>query len=209
MISSGISATAVVHGFLRQVGNGLIVIFLSIQPAYSLQTDSCLAGVFISEDDFVNNHLSYKINTAAEGHKLNFSFPADLTLTLKIITPDTTFKFAHGTIYGISECGSIYRYSPGGKDLNAQEDFYKIEEAGGLIIYSSLFISGDEIFYSTSLTSSIRRLTLENLKEDFEDYPDFIAELKKMKRQAESLAARDKDGFRIMDLYTEMVSSIE
>ena len=65
--------------------------------------------------------------------------------------------------------------------MNAQEDFYKIEEAGGLVIYSSVFVSGDEIFYSTNLTSSIRRLTLRNLKDDFWNYPDFIAKVEKMK----------------------------
>jgi len=90
--------------------------------------------------------------------------------------------------------------------LNAQEDFYKIEEAGGLILYSSVFVSGDEIFYSTSLTSSIRRLTLKNLKEDFGNYPNFIAELEKMKLR---LADRDESGFLIMYLYKEMVNVIE
>ena len=67
--------------------------------------------------------------------------------------------------------------------MNAQEDFYKIEEAGGLIIYSSVFVSGDEIFYSKSLTSSIRRLTLKNLKEDFGNHPDFISKVEKMKQR--------------------------
>ena len=121
------------------------------------------------------------------------------------MTPDTTFKFPPGTIYGFSECGSIYRYYPGGKELNAQEDFYKIEEAGGLIIYSSVFVSGDEIFYSTNLTSSIRRLTLRNLKEDFWNYPDFITKVEKMKLR---MADRDDNGFLILNLYEESVSAI-
>ena len=89
--------------------------------------------------------------------------------------------------------------------MNAQEDFYKIEEAGGLVIYSSVFVSGDEIFYSTNLTSSIRRLTLRNLKDDFWNYPDFIAKVEKMKSR---IADRDDDGFIIMDLYEESVSAI-
>jgi len=182
-----------------------MAVLLFILPAHSQKTDSCFAGVFITQDDFVNNHLSYKINTAAKDYKLSFTFPADFTLTLKIVTPDTIFKFAPGTIYGFSECGSVYRYYPGGKELNAQEDFYKIEEAGGLIIYSSAFVSGDEIFYSMSLTSYIRRLTLRNLKEDFRNYPDFIEKVEKMKLR---LADRDDNGFLIMDLYEESVSAI-
>ena len=81
----------------------------------------------------------------------------------------------------------------------------KIEEAGGLIVYSSVFISGNEIFYSTSLTSSIRRLTLRNLKEDFWNYPYFVAKVEKMKQR---LADRDENGFLIMDLYEKTVSTI-
>ena len=117
----------VFHHFLRQARNGVVPFFLFVLPAHSQKTDSCFAGVFITQDDFINNHLSYKINTADKDYKLSFSFPADFTLTLKIMTPDTTLKFAPGTIYGFSECGSIYRYHPGGKELNAQEDFYIIQ----------------------------------------------------------------------------------
>ena len=206
MIFPDIFPAKLSYSFFRRVACSLVAFFLLILPVHSQQTDSCLAGVFITEDDFVNNNLSYKINTADKDHKLGFTFPADFTLTLKIVTPDTTFKFPPGTIYGFSECGSIFRFYPGGKELNAQEDFYKIEEAGGLIIYSSVFVSGDEIFYSPTLTSSIRRLTLENLKEDFGNYPDFIAEVEERKLR---LADRDESGFLIMDLYKEMVNVIE
>jgi hypothetical protein len=129
--------------------------------AYAQQKDPCFGGVFLSENDFVNNRLSYSVNTSEEGYRLSFVFPADLALSLKIVTPDTTYKFVPGSIYGFSECGNLYRYYPGGTELNAQEDFYKIEEAAGLILYSSLFVSGREIFYSTDLTSSIHRLSLK------------------------------------------------
>ena len=205
MIFAGIHPVKSRYYFLRQVGTCLVAVLLFILPAHSQKTDSCFAGVFITQDDFINNHLSYKINTAVKDYKLSFTFPADFTLTLKIMTPDTTFKFVPGTIYGFSECGSVYRYYPGGKEWNAQEDYYRIEEAGGLIIYSSVFVSGDEIFYSTSLTSSIRRLTFRNLKEDFWNYPDFIAKAEKMKQR---LADRDDNGFIIMDLYEESVSAM-
>ena len=202
---SGIHLVKLLYHFLRHVACGLVTVLLLILPAHSQKTDSCPAGVFITQDDFINNDLSYKINTGVKDYKLSFTFPADFTLTLKIMTPDTTFKFTPGTIYGFSECGRVYRYYPGGKELNAQEDFYKIEEAGGLIIYSSVFVSGDEIFYSTTLTSSIRRLTLRNLKEDFWNYPDFIAKVEKMKLR---IADRDDNGFLIMDLYEESVTAI-
>ena len=89
--------------------------------------------------------------------------------------------------------------------MECKEDYYRIEEVGGLMIYSSVFVSGDEIFYSTSLTSSIRRLTFRNLKEDFCNYPDFIAKVEKMKLR---IADRDDNGFIIMDLYEESVNAI-
>ena len=202
---SGIHPVKSPYHLIRRVCAGLVAILLFILPAHSQKTNSCSAGVFITQDDFINNKLSYRINTGVKDYKLSFTFPADFTLTLKIITPDTTFKFAPGTIYGFSECGSVYRYYPGGKELNAQEDFYKIEEAGGLIIYSSVFVSGDEIFYSTSLTSSVRRLTLRNLKEDFRNYPEFIEKVEKMKLR---IADRDDNGFLIMDIYEKSVSAI-
>ena len=205
MTFPGIHPAKSLNHFLRQVGSGLVALFLFILPAHSQKIDSCFAGVFITQDDFVSNRLSHKINTTVKGNKLGFTFPADFTLTLKIVTPDTTFKFVPGTIYGFSECGHVYRFYPGGKELNAQEDFYKIEEAGGLILYSSVFVSGEEIFYSTRLTSSIRRLTLRNLKEDFWNYPNFISKVEKMKRR---LADRDENGFLIMDLYEERVRAV-
>ncbi len=206
MIFPDIFPAKLSYSFFRRAACSLVALFLLTLPVYSQKTDSCLAGVYITQDDFVNNNLSHKINTADKDHKLGFTFPADFTLTVKIVTPDSTLKFPPGTIYGFSECGSIFRFYPGGKELNAQEDFYKIEDAGGLILYSSVFVSGDEIFYSTSLTSSIRRLTLKNLKEDFGNYPDFIAELEKMKLR---IADRDESGFLIMDLYKETVNAIE
>jgi len=167
---------------------------------------SCYAGVFLTERDFTHNELSHIINTAEEGYKLTFAFPADFTLTLKIITPDTIFKFPPGSIYGFSECGRVYRYFKGGIELDAQRDFYEIEQAGGLILYSSAFVSGNEIFYSTNLTSQIRRLRLMNVREDFGDHPEFIAEAKKLKRKADGLTTRDENGFIILELFEEKAS---
>jgi len=204
MIFPDIHPAKSLNYFFREVSCSLAAFFLFILPAYSQKIDSCFAGVFITQDDFLNNRLSHKINTAAKDYKLGFTFPADFTLTLKIKTPDSTFKFVPGSIYGFSECGRVYRFYPGGKEWNAQEDFYKIEEADGLILYSSVFVSGDEIFYSTSLTSTIRRLTLKNLKEDFWNYPNFIGKVEKIKMR---LADRDENGFLVMHLYEESVSA--
>ena len=170
------------------------------------KTDSCFAGVYVTEEDFIQNRISNKINPAEKGYKLSFNFPADLTLTLKITTPDSTFKFSPGSIYGYNECGKIFRFFPGGKELNAHEDFYKIEEAEkGLVIYSSVFVSNGEIFYSMGLNSPIHRLILKNLERDFEDYPEFISRAKKLKGGPDGIPSRDENRFRIMKFYREIV----
>jgi hypothetical protein len=189
---------------LLSVGTCLMLMLFSAREIRAQERDSCLAGVFITQDDFINNRMSHQIDTKADGYKLDFSFPADLSMTLKVVTPDETIKFAPGKIYGYAECGQIFRFFHGGKELNAQEDYYKIEEAvPGLVIYSSEFVSGDEIFYSTDLTSDIHRLKLNNLEKDFNDRPAFIAEAKKLKKRPDGLATRDDNGFRIVKLFQE------
>gem|GEM_PF-3192740 len=167
------------------------------------EKEPCYAGVFVSQEDFLKNRLSHRIDTKADGNKLSFAFPADATLTLKLTAPHMSLTFPPGSIYGYENCGKVYRYFEGGRELNAQEDYYKIEQAGGLIIYSSGFVSGNEIFYSTDLTTPIHRLTLANLKKDFGNYPEFIEEAKKLKGKADGLVTTDDDGFVILRLYEQ------
>lgn len=170
------------------------------------QRESCYAGVYLNQDDFLANRLSYKIDESIKGEKLHFQLPADIKMTVKIVTPDSSVKFKPGSIYGYAECGDVYRYSAG-TEIDAQQDFYKIEEAKDLIIYSSMFISGNEIFYSRSLTSPIHRLNLKNLEVDFKDSPDFITAVKKINKDVDNgLATKDKDGiFIINKIYHEIL----
>lgn len=186
-----------------------LLLLLECRILYSQQKDSCEAGVYVAQDDFVNNRLSYKINTGVKGNKLEFTFPSDMTLAVKIITPDTTFKFAPGSIYGYNDCGKIFRYFEGGKELNAQEDYYQVEEAGGLILYSSAFVSDNETFYSKTLTSPIHRLVMENLKKDFKNHPQFIEAAKELnKKVGDGLATRDENGkYLINKIYQENIKS--
>jgi hypothetical protein len=169
--------------------------------------DSCYTGVYLNKEDFLKNHLSYRINQANKHEKLLFTFPADLTLTLKIVKHDSVMKFKPGSIYGYFECGDVYRYSPG-TELNALEDYYKIEDVKGLILYSSLFLSGKETFYSLDLTSPIHRLTKINLEKDFKDYPQFIKAIKKPHKNFKGdLATRDNKGaFVINKIYRKTIS---
>ena len=188
----------------------LLLVLVSLSNyAFSQEEDSCYAGVYLTQDDFINNRLSHTINTGVKGNKLDFSFPADLTLAVKLITQDTTLKFEAGSIYGFNDCKKVFRYFRGGKDLKAQEDYYRVEEIEGLVIYSSAFVSGEEIFYSLDLSSPIHRLTLKDLKRDFEEYPAFIEAAKKLNADpGEGLAARDEQGnYRINVLYRELAGA--
>lgn len=178
-----------------------------IQTSFSQNNCSCDAGVYLTKEDFIANRLSYKINTGIKGYAFKFPMPADWKLTIKITNPDTTLKFKPGTIYGYYYCGSVFRYSPG-VELYAPEDYYKIMEAGGIVIYTSVFVSGDEPFYSINLTSPIHRLNLKNLEKDFNDQPAFVTAVKyfKKKEELKDIAKRDDRGdFIINKIYEETI----
>src|SRR5579872_3544258 len=111
----------------------LILFIATLSHAVFAKEDTCVAGVYTTKDDLINNHLSHKINTGEAGYKLTFPPIADWKLEIKIVTPAETYKYPAGSVYGYYECGRAYRYSPGGR-LYAIEDFYRIEEKGHLII---------------------------------------------------------------------------
>ncbi len=185
----------------------LIVFILIAELVAAQKKDSCYAGVYLNKTDFVQNHLSYKINEDIKGDKLKFAFPADLTFELKLVKQDSVMRFKPGTIYGYYECGAVFRYSSG-TAINAQEGYYKIEEAKELIIYSCPLLYGSEIFYSLNLTSPIHRLTEKNLENDFKGYPEFINSIRKINRKMEgNLAERSDSGyFQINRIYRETIS---
>lgn len=92
----------------------IILLFTCQFIVFSQKKDSCYAGVYLTEKDFLNNKLSYKINKEAKGYKFEFPPPADWKLEIKIVRPDTVIRFKEGMVYGYYECGKIYRYSDGG-----------------------------------------------------------------------------------------------
>src|SRR5689334_17510333 len=107
---------------------------------------SCVAGIYETSEDLLKDKISHQIVTGENDNKLSFEFPADLKLAIKIVKPETTLVFKPGTVFGFTECGHKFRYYEGG-DLTAHEDFYRIEESKGLVIYTSAFVSGNETFY--------------------------------------------------------------
>jgi hypothetical protein len=180
--------------------------FCLFATLHAQKPKNCVAGVYKTKEDLVGNTISHRVNTADKGYSFGFLFPADLKLTIKVTTPDTTLEFKPGSVYGYSECGKKYRYYKGG-DLLVQEDFYGIEETGPLVIYSSAMVSGNEKFYSRDLGSPIRRLQQRNLEEDFKSEPEFLEAAKKLKRQeVEDLAGQDEQGrYLVNKIYREKV----
>jgi hypothetical protein len=188
----------------------LFVLLLTTCKAVVAQHNRhCEAGVYLTTDDFINGRLSFKIDPGAPGYKLEIPVPADWTLIVKIVTPDTVMRFKPGTIFGYADCNKTFRYYAGG-DLYAPEDFYRIEENGPLVIYTAVFVSMGEYFYSKTPGSAIHRLNLKNLRRDFKDQPQFLDAAKRLKRKElrGNLAKLDNNGaFTINKLYSEMVAS--
>jgi len=189
-----------------------IILFLLLTSkliVFSQKKDSCYAGVYLTQEDFLANRLSFVINKDAKGYKFGFPIPADWKLEIKIVRPDTVIKFKEGTVYGYSECGKVFRYFAGG-ELYADEDFYRIEEIKGLVIYTSAFNGGDEFFYSHSLTDKIHRLKIKNIERDFKDKQEFVDAVKRLNKTGEhgNIEKRDKEGrFIINKIYEEKIKN--
>lgn len=174
----------------------LVLAVQLLSGSSSAQGDTaCVAGIYRTAGDLVQGRLEHRINTGLENYKFDFLFPADLKLTIRIQKPDTTLEFPPDSVYGYRRCERDFRYFQGG-GLLAQEDFYRIEEKGGLIIYTSAFVSGNEVFYSRDLSSPIRRLLIRNIREDFGKDARFTKGAEDLNRQGPrgELGKRDEHG---------------
>jgi outer membrane pore protein E len=179
----------------------LVCLTIAMQMAIA-QKDTCMAGVFLTYNDFMNNKLTNKIDTKIKGNEFGFVLFKE---TIKVITPEAKTKYAAGSIYGYSYCGVRYRYSPGG-ELYAPEDYYEIEEVGGIVIYSSVFWGGSEYFYSKDLSTPIHRLNINNFEKDFGNNTDFMTAIRKSKSRWDGLSTHDKNNhFTINSIYTETI----
>lgn len=174
----------------------IISIILMQELGYTQSSDSCYAGVYLNVTDFIQNKITNKINVNKKGN----DFKIKMNYVVKIITPDTVIKYKEGSIYGYYLCGRKCRYSSKA-ELKAPEDFYKIEETKGLIIYTSLFWGGSEYFYSLDLSSPIHRLSMNNLQKDFSEDSELISEIKKAKLLDGLITKTDKGSFVINLIY--------
>jgi len=184
----------------------LIFLILLIQQSVFAQNPAPgYSGVYLTKADFIANHLSYQVNTHAPGCKLEFPPIADWALTIRIVTPESVNKFKAGSVYGYYDNGKVYRFAASG-DIYVPEDFYRIEEDKGLVIYSPEFNGGNEYYYSRTLTSPIHRLNMKNLKRDFKSQPEFINAAKSLNKKEVpgDVAKRDNEGhFIVNNIYRQ------
>ena len=163
--------------------------------------DSCFVGVYLTKNNFTSNQVLNKINADKKGN----SYKLNSNGIIKIVINDTIIKYSADTIYAVNLCGAIYRYS--NKDeLYAPQDFYKIEDIKGLILYTSMYWGGKEHFYSTTLTSQIHRLNINNLTTDFANNKEFLAAIKKLKNDyTNGLSSIDTENhFIINKIYNQI-----
>jgi len=93
---------------------------------------------------------------------------------------------------------------------NYADDFYKLEQAGGMVIYSqSLSPFGDFVFtfyfFSKTLDSPIFKLTHKNLVKEFAGNKCFLEEVEKKIKWYEdySTVDRKKHIYKIIELYND------
>lgn len=178
----------------------IVFIILMQEFGYTQTTDSCFAGVYLDLTDFIQNKVTNKINVNKKGNDIKIK----MTNIVKIITSDKVIKYKVGSIYGYYLCGNKYRYSSK-SEIKAPEDFYKVEEIKGLIIYTSVFWGGAEYFYSLNISSPIHRLNMNNLQKDFSENSEFISEIKKAKLFDGLSTKNDKSEFVINLIYDKIL----
>ncbi len=184
-----------------------LFLILIRQIVFAQKNEPGYAGVYLTKENFINNRISYKINTGNKGYKLEFPPIADWALEIRSVTPDSVHKFKPGTVYGYYDNGKIYRYAPD-DDQYVPEDYYKIVDDKGLIIYTSEFNGGSEHYYSVDLGSPIRRLNYKNLKEDFKTRPEFVSSIKRLNdREVPGDMAKldDQGNFIVNKIYRETI----
>lgn len=170
--------------------------------------DSCLvAGVYATAEDFAANHLTQKVDLDSSNNKfINPSLANDNTLTVVLNGKASSYK--PNTIYGYLHCGQKFRYYKE-HSTDKEGNYYKIEEAGKLVVYSlSQAHKGGtphlHYYYSLSLSSSIKPLNEANLRNDFNDHTTFLKsiEILKEKNGKYNFSLKDNEGhFTVIVLF--------
>ena len=137
------------------------------------ERDALTNGIFVTPQDLATNNVSEQIKT----DDLN-TVVVNLDNNVMVIRRGFEQKYKFGTLSGYYKDGYRYR-AFGKKSVFAKSGYYKVLDDTGLIIYSKR--SGNHktggktfYYYSTGWEAPVRKLTKQNLKEDFSQDPAFV-----------------------------------
>lgn len=160
-------------------------------------------GVYLTEDDFKSNTLSYSASTDPG----NYIVVERDKLELFRNGEKTTFK--PGSVYGYFQDG--VKYCGYRKSLFFNRfRYYKVIDESGLIVYA-LESSGHKVsgytfyYYSLDLSSPIIRITKRAIRKSFAYYPEFVSQVND-RMDDQSVWVVDEHGRTILNkLYVQFI----
>lgn len=160
-------------------------------------------GLYVSAEDFEHNRLIDPVVT--DQHN---KIEQQLGKKLLVYRKGEIKKYKVGGVYGYYQDGSKYR-SWYKRKWFSDYGFYKVMDDAGLIIYSKRSAHHRAngytwYYYSQSSTGDIKRLTEDNIENDFAAYPEFIKTISEIIKNKEE--GKMSDGGRLLiNTYYEMM----
>jgi|GEM_PF-2797594 outer membrane pore protein E len=147
-------------------------------PLSSLNEEKKWAGVYRSFAEFNNGKFYDSIDLDIRKHKIYVS--SFDRLIVKTESRKTVYK--PGTVYGYFDGKNLRRY---GETNSVLKDFgyFTVQDTNGLILYKQIQTGykgtqHTSFFYSTTLNSPIKKLSVKNLNLDFPNH-QFVSDVRK------------------------------
>src|ERR1043165_7645757 len=150
---------------MYRVACSLLILFASLtasaQNSASTMKES---GIYLTEQDFLNNNLSLFSKDDANNH-------LDVVLGEVTLTRSgKSTKLKKGSFYGYYQDGVRYRYYRNGQHVFPSKAYYKILEDSGFVIYSRVATAYKRsprtwYYYSESVSSPIKKASDNSLSE--------------------------------------------
>lgn len=122
------------------------------------------SGIYLTEQDFLNNTLSLFSKDDADNH-LDVVL-GDVTLTRN----GKTSKLKKGSFFGYYQDGVRYRYYRNGLRVFPSKAYYKILEDSGVVIYSRVATAYKRsprtwYYYSENVSSPVKKISGNSISE--------------------------------------------
>ncbi len=160
---------------MKTIFSIIAIIIFNISNAQKISKADYANGIYMTEVDFVNQHLVHGFNKTSGGNK--FIKLRELLHQIWIKAEDSTFKFYFNEIWG---------YRNDGEDWRVYDDVaYRIEDTGKVCIYAVPdFANGAAAtshFFSKNLTSQVHTLSKNDLLEVYHSNAVFVEKVKELK----------------------------